>query len=357
VTETSQKIYQLSLLLLQNQQFAQARELLEKAVAAEPNEPVLAYPLAVAYAQTGDRERAIYILRIMEKANCLPSAGRELLNYLSNPSNKTPNNTCVGGGNVIEYVGPFATWQEARQNAIGYDAPNIIEKVLKATQAVIDGKAVFERDSVLFSHEDYNYQFLSSLFMVAAQTGGKLRVVDFGGSLGSSYWQNRKLLRKICKDISWRVVEQSTYLEAAQKLLYLEPLTFYPSIAEACQNGKPDVIVFSSVLQYIENFQDILTQAVGAKPEFVFIDRTPTLLQSVGGQNSGVLMVQNVSPAIYNASYPCRIFNPEVLPAALLTDYELLYYYKDTIDGTFSCAFADGQSITFDHRGLLLKHR
>lgn len=357
MTETSQEIYQRSLQLLQNQQFAQARELLEKAVAAEPSEPLLAYPLAVACAQTGDHNRAIYILQVMDKANCLPPAGRDLLNHLINANHKTPNNTCVGGGDVIEYVGPFATWQEARQNAIGYDAPNIIEKVFKATQAVIDGKAVFERDSVVFSYEDYNYQFLSSLFMVAAKTGGKLRVIDFGGSLGSSYWQNRKLLHKVCSEISWRVVEQPTYLAAAQKLLYLEPLTFYPSITDACQTSKPDAVIFSSVLQYIENYQDILAQTLAAAPDFIIIDRTPTLLQSVGGENSGVLMVQNVSPAIYSASYPCRIYNPEALPSALMTDYELLYYYKDTVDGTFSCSFANGQSISFDHRGLLLKHK
>ncbi len=348
----SQKAYELGVQLLQSQDFAQAREVLQKALSAEPNEPLLAYPLAVACAQLGDNANAVRLLNALKGAQCLPPAGQELLRRLS-----SGNGTCIGGGDVIEYVGPFATWEEARSHAIGYDAPNIVAKVLASTQAVINGKAVFERDSVLFHQEMYNFPFLASLFAVAAQTGGRLRVVDFGGSLGSSYWQNRTLLRQSCSEVSWRVVEQPTYLEAAKKLFYLEPLTFYATIPEACQDGRPDAVIFSSVLQYIENFQDILRQAADAQPEFIIIDRTPTLLQELVGDVSGVIMVQNVSPAIYSASYPCRVYAPSALPDTLAAEYQTLYGYNDTIDGTFAITLPNGGRFSFNHQGWLLRHK
>ena len=351
MNKESQGAYELGVQLLQNHDAARAREVLQKALAAEPNEPLLAYPLAVACAEVGDNANAVQLLTALKNAQCLPPAGQDLLRRLVASSG-----TCTGGGSVIQYVGPFTSWDEARRHAIGYDAPNIVAKVLAATQAVIDGKAAFERDSILFSHEEYNYPFLTSLFAVATKTGGRLRVVDFGGSLGSSYWQNRKLLRRFCSEVSWRVVEQPTYLQAASKLLYLEPLTFYPTIPEACQNERPDAIVFSGVMQYIENYREIFAQAVAAEPEFIVIDRTPELLQSVGGDNPGAIMVQNVSPQIYSASLPCCIYNPGALAAAL-PGYEALYAYKDAVDGTFTCAFPDGQSIAFDHRGMLLRRK
>ena len=103
-----------------------------------------------------------------------------------------------------EYSGVYSSWQEAEKNAGGYDAAEILEKVFSATQKVLAGEAVFERDSVLFYQEEYNIPLLKALFQIARQKG-RLHVLDFGGALGSVFFQNGPLLKAAIKDIEWTV--------------------------------------------------------------------------------------------------------------------------------------------------------
>ena len=62
------------------------------------------------------------------------------------------------------------------------------------TQAfkVKNGEAVYERDSVLFDEIQYSWGLLAGLEKAALEHDGKLCVLDFGGSLGSTYYQNKQ---------------------------------------------------------------------------------------------------------------------------------------------------------------------
>ena len=107
-----------------------------------------------------------------------------------------------GGG--ITFEGPFATWDEAVGMSSGYDSQQILDKVLAATLKVKYGVAPYERDSVLFDEVQYSWPVTAGLMWVAARNGGRLSVLDFGGSLGSSYFQNREFLEGI-PDLRWSV--------------------------------------------------------------------------------------------------------------------------------------------------------
>ncbi len=62
---------------------------------------------------------------------------------------------------------------------------------MQATRKVVAGEAVYERDSVVFDHLEYAWPLLACLLQIAAERRS-LRVIDFGGSLGSSWRQNRR---------------------------------------------------------------------------------------------------------------------------------------------------------------------
>lgn len=68
--------------LMQAQEYAEAREVLERAHAAAPAQALLAYSLAVTCAQTGDKARAEELLGGLERSGELTPAGRELLDNL-----------------------------------------------------------------------------------------------------------------------------------------------------------------------------------------------------------------------------------------------------------------------------------
>src|SRR3954462_15124415 len=113
------------------------------------------------------------------------------------------------------WSGHYKNWQEALSLTKGYDASAILEKVKSAVLKVKNGEAVYERDSVLFDKIEYSWPLLSALLWIALKKINELSVVDFGGSLGSSYFQNKMYLRTL-KKLRWNVVEQKNFVEAGQ---------------------------------------------------------------------------------------------------------------------------------------------
>lgn len=205
--------------------------------------------------------------------------------------------------NKSEYVGNYPSLESAQKEAVGYDAANILEKVKNATKEVIAGNAVFERDSVLFVHEEPNYPLISSL-LFAMHGKEELHLLDFGGSLGSVYFQNRKFLSCFRK-ISWEIVEQKHFTEAGRELLKGFPeISFQQSVEDVFRNGKPDIVLFSSVLQYLPDFQPLLQKVMDAECDYILIDRTPIFTENEKRR----YCVQSVPPSIYTGSYAVQIF-------------------------------------------------
>ena len=51
-----------------------------------------------------------------------------------------------------KYIGDYDTWDDASDNTLGDDLPKIIAKVFAATEKVLAGDAIYERDFMLFLH-------------------------------------------------------------------------------------------------------------------------------------------------------------------------------------------------------------
>ena len=204
----------------------------------------------------------------------------------------------------IRFEGPYSTWQEAAEHSRGYDNQEILTKVLSATIKVKRGEAAYERDSVLFDKVQYAWPIATALMLAAAKRGGQLHVLDFGGALGSSYYQNRSFLAELT-DVQWSVVEQVHYVKAGKSYIEDGCLRFYESIHGAIERGKPDLVLISSVLQYLPEPLSMLEEILSASASFVVIDRTP-FLNSAG---KSLINVQHTPSTIYSASYPCWFFN------------------------------------------------
>jgi putative methyltransferase (TIGR04325 family) len=203
------------------------------------------------------------------------------------------------------WYGNYKSWEEARNHSVGYEAENIINQVKTSLLKVKNGDAIYERDSVIFDKIEYSWELLSALMWIAAQNKGNLHVIDFGGSLGSSYYQNKLFLDKL-ESVSWNIVEQPGYVKVGIESFQNDILQFYPSIKDCYIKSKNrmNVILFSSVLQYLEFPYEILKEAFNYHVKCIFIDRTGFTLN-----DKERITVQKVSSKIYNASYPCRFFD------------------------------------------------
>jgi len=204
---------------------------------------------------------------------------------------------------TIRFEGDFPTWETAAAQCTGYDARNILAKVLDATLKVKRGEAVFERDSVLFDEIEYSWPVLAGLMQAAASNNGNLNVLDFGGSLGSSYFQNRKFLQDL-PEVWWNIIEQTHFVEAGQAHIQDTYLRFYQSIDECLAENQPNVVLLSGVLQCLPDPYRRLDELLAIQARTVIIDRTPYL--NVGEEEQ--IRIQHVPAWIYPASYPCRFF-------------------------------------------------
>lgn len=201
------------------------------------------------------------------------------------------------------FTGSYDTWADAEKHASGYDADIIFQRVRDAALKVKRGEAVYERDSVCFYTEDYRWPALAYLLTIAAERSGKLNVLDFGGALGSFYFQHRKFFNRL-KSIRWSVIEQAHFVECGKKELQNENLKFYANINECISKEKVDVVFLSSVLQYLEKPESLLTELIKTKASYILIDRTPFIEESADR-----ITVQSVPASIYKASYPAWFFS------------------------------------------------
>jgi putative methyltransferase (TIGR04325 family) len=251
----------------------------------------------------------------------------------------------VRRGASITFDGPFTSWQEAEQRSSGYDDSVILEKVLAASLKVKRGESVFERDSVLFDKVQYVWPVTAGLLWAAARESGRLSVLDFGGSLGSSYFQNHKFLGGL-QSVRWSVVEQAHFVESGCEYIQDERLVFYPTIARCVAVEKPNVVLLSSVLQYLPNPYTVLDELVYSGAEVILVDRT----SFHDGENDRVA-IQNVGEAIYRASYPLWIFSKSSFMNYLSGSFELV---TEWLSPEGFVGFASGR---FSFNGLILQRK
>jgi putative methyltransferase (TIGR04325 family) len=199
---------------------------------------------------------------------------------------------------TIKFDGPYETWAAAEAACQGYEDADILARVLEAGLKVQRGEATFERDGVLFETLDVNAPMLEHMMAAAAANDGELHVLDFGGSLGSTYFQHREALQSIDK-LSWHIVEQAHFVAAGQQHFKVAQLAFFETIAAACAVQKPTLILLSSVAQYLQDPIAILTELGRLGASSIYIDRTPFV---VFGESQ--ILVQRVPKSINEASYP-----------------------------------------------------
>ncbi|MBW4519533.1 MAG: methyltransferase, TIGR04325 family [Scytolyngbya sp. HA4215-MV1] len=224
------------------------------------------------------------------------------------------------------FWGNYSSWQEAQQLTSGYDSAGILEKVKQASLKVKNGEAVYERDSVLFNQIHYSFPILASLLRVAVENQGKLSVLDFGGSLGSSYYQCRDFLSDLT-ELRWNVVEQKNFVDCGKQFFEDESLKFFVDIEKCLAVEQPQIVLLSSVLQYLEKPYDFLEQLIQYKFPYLLFDRTAFV--ETGGDR---LTIQKVSPTIYPASYPAWFFHLNRFLECFKGNYEMIVQF-DSLAG------------------------
>lgn len=211
-------------------------------------------------------------------------------------------------------LGDYPTWEEASLSVGGYDDDKILEDVYQSALRVKNGHSPYERDGVVFDEIQYSWPLLSGIMLAAAQSSNKLEILDYGGSLGSTYFQNKKFLDRISLN-SWNIIEQDHFVKRGQKEFSSQLLHFYDSLDSCLKFSNPDIIIMSSVLQYIKNYESVLSEIFSKLScRYIIIDRTPFSLD-----DKDTITIQKVDPKIYQGSYVCRLLSESNLNLLMYT--------------------------------------
>ncbi len=203
----------------------------------------------------------------------------------------------------VTFEGSYSDFAAVSDNlcgGVGYNADAIFEKVSSAALKVRDGKACFERDGYLFYEEEFDLELLAAFYEIA-MTDKKISVLDYGGSFGSTFFQNKRKLYQLTIPIQWNIIEQEHFITFGQANLENEILHFYRKIEEI---GEYNAVLFSAALQYIENYREVLNKIFSDSPRFIITDRV-----TVSDEN--YVCVERVHEPIYEASYSVYVFAEE----------------------------------------------
>ena len=196
------------------------------------------------------------------------------------------------------FSGDYATFEAAAaQCGDGYSSEEVVRKSLERA------KTLQREAPIADSVEPHTLRLLGVLHaLLKPQT--QLRVLDFGGGLGTHYFRLRHLLPKGL-NVRWTVCETKVMADAGSKNFSNEELRFVDSL-EALNGETFDCVIASGSLQYVSEPERVLQQ-LSKYSSTVVIDRVP--LQQSGKSR---VTIQKIPPSIFKASYPAWFFDEEM---------------------------------------------
>lgn len=238
----------------------------------------------------------------------------------------------------VRYLGKYDSWQAAYDECEGYEDKNIINTVAESVKKVLDGNAVWERDGCLFYEQKYVYPLCAAILRCAIQNKNQgVRILDIGGSLGSTYFQNRKYLTDV-KNLEYVIAEQDHFAKYGHRNLENENLKFIKSMDSWEDGDRFDIIFMSASLQYISQYEEVIYKIVKAQPRYIILDRL--LICSEGGR----ICRETVPKKIYKSSYPVMIFTENQIKSYFEPAYRMIE--KDISSVPEEAYFIDGKAVS-----------
>lgn len=220
------------------------------------------------------------------------------------------------------WKGNYKTYDEAKVKCKGYDEDHILERIVNTTEKVKKGEIAYERDGIVYDQVHLNAHLLNVLLLVASRNNNRLTIIDFGGSLGTSYYQNLSYLSHL-SSLNWCIIEQPKFVEIGKRSFENEHIKFYYSLEECFSaHPNPDMLLISSSLQYIPEPYQLLRDIQSYEIPYLMLD-----LVGYNDKDEDRITIQHVPPVFYGieASYPCTFFSRRKLESQLEENYQKVF--------------------------------
>lgn len=205
------------------------------------------------------------------------------------------------------FWGDFPSFQEAAQAAGIWNETETFEQELKVLHKVLQ-----EPQDWYWSQ--WMQKNLLRIYMENQQK--HLHVIDFGGGFGQEYLNDRNILEDM-QGVKWIVVDQQKHVAYGKEHLQTEKLLFSECLQEAAElaEEKCSLLIFGSVLQYIDKWKEFLQEVQNLDIPYILINR-----QHMAKRER--ICIQNMGA--YNSMSAFRIFNEQELFGSFSAKYQLL---------------------------------
>jgi putative methyltransferase (TIGR04325 family) len=244
------------------------------------------------------------------------------------------------------FEGPMSSWEEAIAHSDGWDASVITEKILASALKVRDGIAEFQQDTVIRDKILYSTTIVAFLLLALAlsRQKGRLDIMDFGGSLGTNYFQYRKIIKQLHETpFKWNVIELPAIAQLGLRHFANANLNFFESLDHAINElGQlPDAFLFTGSLQYVAEPLSLIDKVISSGAKLLAFDR---LL--VAPTEEHAIFIQRPDPEIfYPSTYPVWCFSKDRFIEHLMSKRFILVEH-----------FTLNPQAHFDHCGMIFTH-
>jgi len=216
--------------------------------------------------------------------------------------------------NGIIWEGVYDTWKEARNISLGngFSSDTWISTAVRKLNE-------YRNSCNIVSNPNPISNRFSSLPLIASSCTSsydkKISILDFGGGVGTHFELLKQTLPNH-KLIDYTVIETQETCEQARNLFSKEEnIKFYCEFPS--KDLSPHICYTNSVLQYIENWIEIIQEMIEMNPEYIILDDFPA------GDNNEFITIQNY----YSSKMPHRFFNLEksIREIEQIGNYGLLY--------------------------------
>ena len=175
-----------------------------------------------------------------------------------------------------------------------------------------------------FFHHEYRKSLVAALLYIADHMNDKLKVLDLGGALGSTYFQNHEVLELFSIKLVYNIVEQDIFVEYGRR--HIPQISFYNSITSV---PRPlDMAIISASVNYTEDPYSYLESLLALNLPYFIVDRTMFNID-----DRARIVLENVPESIYRAIYPCWLLNKNKFMALFSSyGYHIVFDIADHID-------------------------
>ena len=150
---------------------------------------------------------------------------------------------------------------------LGHEGSDWEDAVQKYTQRLLNAS---KQPGTIPAELTGEAALLPLLASVGCQTSGQVSILDFGGGMGASYLYLTRGLANDCS-VDYHVVEMPNMCAAGSRLFQNNPHIHFHSAIPA-ELPALDIVYFSTVLQYIEDYRGLLNRLCDYQPAyFLFV--------------------------------------------------------------------------------------